>query len=235
MEKNYVKSFKCYFLSMLMTTSLGLAKVSPVNAEDIRVETEPKLEDELKDDFDISSPEIIIEKQYLKSNDNFKKIIRKLFRDNPASYTVKKGNKEKNDNLSRISRDIVCKAIGVEKTTKYWPVLAFINGFPKTSQPGDKIYYINSKEGMEIAWQILKTTGWYANYVQRNGIYKDTMTISDLVKEIYGIDDDELVILFLAEKNLLCEYDGKTEIKGNLSYKLTESIPTLDDLGYIKH
>ena len=43
-------------------------------------------------------------------------------------YIVKEG-----DNLSRISEKLCRKVYGVEATTKYWPVLAFMNGYPRVA------------------------------------------------------------------------------------------------------
>jgi len=40
------------------------------------------------------------------------------------------------DNLSKISEKI-CGHYKKEVTTKYWPALAFLNGYPRVINPGD--------------------------------------------------------------------------------------------------
>jgi hypothetical protein len=225
MERKYVKSFKCYFLSLLTLTTMGLTKLAPVKAEEIELNNEPAITGVQKEEYNL-------DKKYLLKNHNWQRIILELFRKNPAVHIMENG-----ENLGAISKNVVCEQLGVEKTRKYWVVEAYLSGYPKIGKPGDEVYYINSAEDMEIALTILKTVGWYANYVQNNGTYKPDsvegfMTVSELVYDIYKIDDPELVIRFLAEKNLLCEYDGNTVVRGELVVKLTESIPSLEDLGY---
>ena len=56
-------------------------------------------------------------------------------------YVVKEG-----DNLSKISEKI-CRHQGVEISTKYWPVLAYLNGYPKVAQPGDLLFFSTDGSG----------------------------------------------------------------------------------------
>ena len=80
-------------------------------------------------------------------------------------YVVKKG-----DSASSISRK-VCKYFDEEPTTKYWPVIAFLNGFPRVIQPGDVIIFPDTFEDMDDLLNSLKETGWTARYIQQNDVY----------------------------------------------------------------
>lgn len=154
-------------------------------------------------------------------------------------YVVKQG-----DNVSRISEKI-CKFFGQEKETKYWPAIAYLNGFPnKTLRPGDIIIFPETFEELVILNASLKATGWTANYIQKNGIYKEkeeqysslVELIEEAYEEMYGKPvkvDSDLVYRYLDAIGLANKYDAASGMfTNNELFELTDWVPTLDDLGY---
>ena len=148
-------------------------------------------------------------------------------------YVVKKG-----DNASKISEKI-CRHFGVDITTKYWPVIAFLNGFPRVIQPGDIIVFPNSIEDMDNLLRSLRETGWLARYIQANDVYgtrkrQQRTTVGELLAEIYGSSacvDPDFVALYLRAVGLEGRYDIDSPIDGtNMLFYLTEWIPTLQEL-----
>ena len=151
-------------------------------------------------------------------------------------YVVKEG-----DNLSRISEKI-CRHQGVEISTKYWPVLAYLNGYPKVAQPGDLLFFLEDNEDMENTLKDLTKSGWKARYIQKNNVYgkkDDTqsgLTVMALLIDIYGKDvctDPDFVRKYLKTIGQSGKFNADSVIKNTEEYfKLTDWIPTLDDLGY---
>lgn len=150
-----------------------------------------------------------------------------------GQYVVKKG-----DNTSLISQKI-CRHLNVEMTTKYWPVIAFLNNFPKIIQPGDIIIFPNSIEEMDRLLNNLKDTGWLARYIQKNNVYgkknkQVTHTVGELLTEIYGEDvcvDPDFVEIYLETLGLGNIYNINSPIDTNdMLFSLTEWIPTLQEL-----
>ena len=147
------------------------------------------------------------------------------------TYTVKKG-----DNLSRISGRI-CDSFGKEYSGEYWPVLAFLNGFPRVLQPNDVVVYPETFEEMVIMNENLKAIGWTARYIQRNKVYEDNSSkysVLSLLYEIYGDDiciDADFVNLYLNAVGVSGKYDINSEITDtNQLFELTDWIPTLEEL-----
>jgi len=150
-----------------------------------------------------------------------------------GQYVVKKG-----DNASLISQKI-CRHFNVEMTTKYWPVIAFLNDFPRIIQPGDIIIFPNSMEEMDNLLAKLKETGWTARYIQKNDVYgkrkkEVTHTVGELLAEIYGQDaciDPDFVSLYLEAQGLKNKYNIDSPIDTtDMLFNLTEWIPTLQEL-----
>ena len=83
-----------------------------------------------------------------------------------GQYVVKKG-----DNASRISEK-VCSHLRVEITPKYWPAIAFLNGYPRVIDEGDIIIFPKTIEELETLNNELRECGWTARYIQKNKIYK---------------------------------------------------------------
>lgn len=146
-------------------------------------------------------------------------------------YVVKEG-----DNLSRISEKITVHH-GAEQTTKYWPVLAYLNGYPRVIQPGDLVIYPVDMEVMDSILAKLKK-GWLAKYIQKNNIYKEKNTVRRLIETIYNewygdavCVDPDFIDLYLKAVGLYGQVDGKTAIKDtDLLWHLTEWIPSLEQL-----
>ena len=150
-------------------------------------------------------------------------------------YVVKKG-----DSASSISRK-VCKYFDEEPTTKYWPVIAFLNGFPRVIQPGDVIIFPDTFEDMDELLNSLKETGWTARYIQQNDVYgrrknNKGVTLIQLLTEIYGDTacvDPDFVYQYLKVQGLQGQYDMDSIVNGDNEtlFRLTEWIPTLEELG----
>lgn len=150
-------------------------------------------------------------------------------------YVVKEG-----DNLSRISEKI-CRHEGHEITTKYWPALAFLNGYPKISNPGDLIMYLEDMDDMDALLQSLKETKWTARYIQANDVYAQDKTsggytIKELLIEIYGkkaAEDPAFFKKFMKAQNLYGKYTLDSVVTGtNMLAELTLWIPTFEQLDY---
>lgn len=148
-------------------------------------------------------------------------------------YVVKKG-----DNISIISQKI-CRYYGEEMTTKYWPVLAFLNGFPRTIQPGDIIIFPGTFEDMDSLLNSLKENGWTSRYIRNNDVYgkrkkEVTHTVGELLAEIYGEQacvDPDFVALYLDAQGLHGKYNIDSPVNTtDMLFNLTEWIPTLQEL-----
>ena len=149
-------------------------------------------------------------------------------------YVVKSG-----DNLSRISEKI-CRFFGQEKSTEYWPTIAFLNGYPRVVHPGDIIVFPETFEELVLFNAKLRSMGWTARYIQNNDIYGkrkeiQKTSIKDLLHEIYGDNvciDEDFVYKYLAAVGLAGKYDaGSGNFTPSELFELTDWIPTLEDLG----
>lgn len=146
-------------------------------------------------------------------------------------YVVKEG-----DNLSRISEKITVH-LGVEQTTKYWPVLAYLNGYPRIIHPGDLVIYPADIEALDNILTKLKK-GWLAKYIQKNNIYKEKNTVRRLIETIYHewygdtvCVDPDFIDLYIRAVGLEGKVDGNTPITDTeLLFQLTEWIPSLEQL-----
>ena len=153
-------------------------------------------------------------------------------------YIVKAG-----DNLSHISEKI-CRYFGEEITAKYWPVVAFLNEFPRIIRPGDEIIFPATFEEVVSMYTNLRSVGWMSRYIQANDIYGKykedpyQRTLLGLLREIYGnsanIDLDFAVnyVKKTGKESKVHNFDGFLEYDEIV--ELTEWIPTLDELGYTK-
>ncbi len=130
-----------------------------------------------------------------------------------AVHYMKKG-----ENLSLISLDLY-------GDRAYWIVLAFLNGYPKVGQPGDRIRYFKSFDKMLKVYYFLKDSGWYAKYVTKNNIYKKTANDYNLTDEevatlLYAIYGDQVCIDPDFIQTYLDMHDNS----------LTEWIPSLEEI-----
>ena len=141
---------------------------------------------------------------------------------------------KENDNLSRISEKICRKVYGIEPTTKYWPVLAFMNGYPRIAQPGDEISFPTTLAEMEARLTYLKKSGLYGQYVRANNIYKKKLTVQGLLNEIYGnaiCVDPDFIATYLETLGLSDVYDANSVIQSTQDlWNLTVWIPSLPQM-----
>lgn len=136
-----------------------------------------------------------------------------------GQYVVMEG-----DTLSKISEKY-CGHYKQEVTTKLWPSFAFLNGYPKVSNPGDIIIFFKDYNKQVELNEKLRKTGWTAKYITQNNIYGKKAKIKytgaevrALLEAIYGDDvcvDRDFVITYL-----------EMHPSGNL----TESIPTVEEI-----
>ena len=154
-----------------------------------------------------------------------------------GEYIVKDG-----DNLSRISEK-VCSHLKIEITPKYWPVLAFLNDYPRVIKPGDVILYPKNAEFLEIMNDKLQESGWTSKYKQTYKVYGEKKkkaklsmeTVGLLLYNIYGervCVDEDFIRLYLEVKGLDDKYilTTNSKIDNNTLLELTEWIPSLDDI-----
>ena len=146
---------------------------------------------------------------------------------------------QKGDNASKISREM-CKHYGIEVSNKYWPVIAYINAYPRIIKPGDVIKYPEDFETTEKTYLALRKTGWLARYIQKNNIYyKNDLTprdytVADVIEEIYGGRKSQnytLVEAYLDAVGINDEFDSDTDVRDpEKLFKLTDWIPTEEEL-----
>ena len=154
-------------------------------------------------------------------------------------YVVKEG-----DNLSHISEKI-CKFFGEKITTEYWPVVAFLNDFPRTLRPGNIIVFPETFEELLSMYNNLKEIGWISRYIQTNDVYGKNKqrqfrkTMRDLLRDIYGKSvniDDEFIESYLKTVGLSDKYDLYSgDFDNDELFELTEWIPTIDELSDTKN
>ena len=143
---------------------------------------------------------------------------------------------EKNDNASKISEKI-CKHFGQKVESKFWPVIAYLNEYPRIIRPGDIIIFPGTYEDMVTMLEVLDQSGWTAAYKRVYKVYqhKKKLTVKQLIQQIYLYDilvDDEIAQKYLKKLGL----DGEYSIDSILSddnevFKFVDWIPTLEELG----
>ena len=152
----------------------------------------------------------------------------------------------KNDNLSKISEKI-CGHYRKEVSTKYWPALAFLNGYPRVINPGDIIIYPKSFDRLVAMNEKLRKIGWTAKYIYNNQIYgvkkQKKRLSSDLVgvilEDIYGDDvciDEDFIRTYLEINGLTDNYYLTTNgtFNSEILADLTENIPTVEQIDKYK-
>ena len=147
-------------------------------------------------------------------------------------YVVKAG-----DNTSRVSQKVT-KYFNEEMTTKYWPVIAYLNEYPRTVRPGEVLIFPESFEEMDETLTELRQSGWLAKYIQYRGIYKNNkrnITVGEVIDQIYGkgaSQDPTFVRNYLkAVRFDVKKFNASSELNGDLYFKLTDWIPTTEELG----
>lgn len=147
-------------------------------------------------------------------------------------YVVKRG-----DTTSRISEK-ASKYLKAEKSTKYWPVIAYLNNYPRTIKPGEIVIFPNNIEDMNELLSNLKSTNWVSKYIQYNGIYKNkkkNITVGEVIDQIYGkgaSQDPTFVRKYLKTVGMNpANYNASSELNGDSYFRLTDWIPTIEELG----
>lgn len=163
---------------------------------------------------------------------------------NCKEYEVKKG-----DNLSNISRRMT-EEYGIKPTTMYWPVLAYLNNYPRMIHPGNVLVYPETLDEAQKLYDELKEKKWIAKYIINNNVYgkrrqeikgafMTNYTISKIIDEVYGegaSKNGDLVSAYLNAVNMET-YDDRLDKKLNNEevFRLTEWLPTekeLTEYGY---
>lgn len=147
-----------------------------------------------------------------------------------------------NDNLSKISEKI-CGHYHEEVSTKYWPALAFLNGYPKVINPGDIIIYPKSFERLVAMNDKLRKIGWTAKYIYNNKIYGEKKVkkrlsrdlVGVILDDIYGEEvcvDEDFIHLYLEIQGLDDKYylTNNQTLNSDVIYDLTEWIPTVEQI-----
>ena len=131
----------------------------------------------------------------------------------------------------------ICKHNGVEVSTKYWPVIAYLNQYPRTIRPSDIVIFLDSVENMDELLAGLKSSNWYSKYVQYNDIRKNAkknITIGQVLDEIYGTGtskDSAFVKKYLKTIGMDPEkYNAGSELNNYTYFRLTDWIPTSEEL-----
>jgi hypothetical protein len=144
-----------FLLALAMTSSFALAKPTNANAEEMRKPAAQTytLSDTEFDSFclsRLSKGERTYRADTITTPNNEVETV--VENDGPIEitditiyhmYTVENG-----DNLSRISQKI-CRLFGHKGETKFWPVLAYLNHYPRVIHAGEIIFYPESYEEME--------------------------------------------------------------------------------------
>ena len=155
-----------------------------------------------------------------------------------GQYVVMEG-----DNLSKISEKI-CGHYHQEVSTKYWPALAFLNGYPRIIKPGDIIIYPKSFDRLVEMNNKLRKLGWTAKYIYNNKIYGgekkkkvklSTELVGVLLSDIYGDSvcvDPDFIRLYLQIQGIDDKYYLSTtqSLDQEAFYDLTNWIPTIEEI-----
>ena len=154
-----------------------------------------------------------------------------------GEYIVKEG-----DNLSKISEK-VCSHLRIEITPKYWPVLAYLNHYPRVINPGDIIIFPKSAERLIEMNEKLQSIGWTSKYKQTYKVYGikrpkkriSMEAVADILREAYGDDvciDPDFVLLYMKTTGLDNKYTLTTnkDLDNNTIFDITDWIPTIEEL-----
>ncbi|MBR6133785.1 MAG: hypothetical protein IKQ29_03620 [Bacilli bacterium] len=146
-------------------------------------------------------------------------------------YVVKAG-----DNASKISEKI-CKYFGQPIEAKFWPVIAYLNAYPRIIRPGDIIIFPGTYEDMVSMLDALDQSGWTAAYKRVYKVYqhKTKLTVKQLIQKIYLYDirvDDDIAEKYLKTLGLDKKYDIDSVITDNdMLFEFVDWIPTLEEIG----
>ena len=150
--------------------------------------------------------------------------------------------KEK-DTASRISEKI-CSHERIEITTKYWPVVKFLN--PGVLNPGDQIIFPLDPNELEDILKELKK-GWLANYINQHNVYPKVEkkkisyeAAAALIADFYNGEDvcidPDFVYLYMKATGLDKKYklSNSKGLTDNDVAAFADWIPTVDELNAYK-
>jgi len=170
-----------------------------------------------------------------------------------SEYTVVKG-----DNASIISKKI-CRIFKIPVTTKYWPVIAYLNNYPRVINPGDVIVYPETVEELENMLSMLKESGWTKRYASGNHVYRKNnnvdsqymfdsqVTAGQVFDEIYGegaSKNKEFFDLYIefhkaygdeVVNDVFSVINENTVLEEDEYFIFTEDIPTMEELYEFKN
>lgn len=154
-----------------------------------------------------------------------------------GEYIVKEG-----DNLSKISEK-VCSHLRIEISTKYWPVLAYLNHYPRVITPGDIIIFPKNSQKLEDLNNILQEEGWTSKYKQTYKVYGEKKpkkkisldAIIQILDDKYGEDtcvDEDFVRLYLKVIGLNDKYvlTNNNVMDNDTYFDLTDWMPTIEEI-----
>ncbi len=146
-------------------------------------------------------------------------------------YKVKRG-----DNASIISKKI-CKVYGVAKTGKYWPVIAYLNAYPRIIKENDELLYPSTLALADYILDYVHRTGWINRYTKLNNIYKKNkgeVTVGKVIDEIYGrgmSNNKEFFDAYMKIIGIDTVIDKNTVITNyDFYFMMTEYIPSIEEI-----
>ena len=231
------------FLALIMTANIQLASLNTAKAEEdnsivtiyhaddaiIHEDYIESFRDETSlDDTDIKDS---IDDGEVTIKDNNSDLVEITNINRYYLYTVKKG-----DNASIISKKI-CKVYGIPMTTKYWPVIAYLNKYPRIIREGDELIYPSEIALTDYILDYVHRTGWINRYIKLNNIYKKNkgeVTVGKVIDEIYGrgtSNNKEFLDAYMKLVGIDTIIDKNTVITNyDFYFMMTEYIPTIEEI-----
>ncbi len=226
MEKSTKVRFLSGLVAFVMSGSISFTTLPEVYAEGINI----NYSTEQENDIPKAKPGTFIEVPLEIDGEEF------------DLYAVKEG-----DNLSKISEKYVAhygtkaktgKKWGV--TTKYWPVWAYLNGYPRVAHEGDLLLVYDDINKTDETRTKLGKTGWLSRYINANDVYgkqkltrKIHLNVMDVLESQYGEEicrDPDFVAKVL--KKMRIRQDPYTLIDLGTYYKMLSRFPSFTELGY---
>ena len=225
MERKYKLRFLSGLVAFVMSGGISLATLPEARAEKIDISKYTQNLGKLKPGTFIEAPIVIDGIPF-------------------DLYVVEEG-----DHTSKISERYCVEYGSVKKTgkkwpvtTKYWPVFAYENDYPRIAQEGDVFLVPDNIQDTEAIRDYLEAIRWTSNYVRKNDVYgrnKDkeellSLTVIDVLEDIFGPEickEPGFVKKYLKTVKL-SKLKADSQLTLESYVKLTIWIPTLEELGY---